>query len=87
VVCDGERERERERQAYTYVYQLDPKGMPNHVVGEDDCALQSGVGPSCWIWVCNVESGNGNSEYLVGGLRNGPLDNQFVLVGENSRHS
>lgn len=62
------------------IHQLDPERVSDQVVGQHDCPLQTGVGPSIAVGMGNVETSNGDSLNLVGGLWNGAFDSLFVSL-------
>lgn len=68
------------------VDQFDPEGVPDKIVGEDDSALQAGVGPSFTVGMGNIETSNSNRLNFVCRLRDGALDGLLVSFGEDGRH-
>jgi hypothetical protein len=68
------------------VNHLQPKGVSHQVVGQDDGALQAGVGPFGLVRVCDKEAGDGNGVDLVVGLGDHALDRLLVLFVEDGRH-
>lgn len=63
--------------------ELEPEGVADEVIGEDDGALEAGVGPAVVGGRAAVELGDGDGVDLVAGFGDGPFDGLLVVVGEN----
>lgn len=70
-----------------YIHHLEPIRIPHQVIGEDDGALPSCVGPSLPAWVGDVQSGDGNGLDLIGLFWDEPLDGLLVLLAKDGGHS
>jgi hypothetical protein len=68
------------------VHHLEPVGIADQIVGEDDCALEACIGPFCRVRVCYIESCDADSLDLVGLLGHVSLDGVLVLVAKDGRH-
>lgn len=85
---NGKRVWGRQFEGYSYrnIHHLEPVGVSDQIVGQDDGALQSRVGPFRAIGICNVELGDGDGLDLVGLLGHEALDSVFVVVVEDGGH-
>lgn len=63
-----------------------PVRVADEIVGQDDGALETGVGPFGAVGVGNEETGDGDGLNLVGLLGNEALDRVLVIVVEDRRH-
>lgn len=66
-----------------YVHHLQPVRMADQIVGEDNCALYTGVGPFLPARVGDVELSNSDGMDFVGLLRHESLDGIFVVIAQN----
>ena len=76
----------RRSSTYRNVDHLEPEGVADQVVGQDDGALQARVGPSVAVGIGNVQLGDGDGVDFVARLGHGALDHLLVLVGQDRGH-
>jgi hypothetical protein len=68
------------------VHHLQPVGVADQVITQNDGALKSRIRPFRRIGVCYVESGDGDGLDLVGLLGHKSLDRILVILIQNGRH-
>ena len=71
------------RRTYRYINQFDPEGVSYQIVGQDDGALQSCIGPSLFVCIGDIEARNGDCLDLVGRLWNRPFHGLLVGVRQD----
>lgn len=71
---------------YRDIDKLNPEGMADIVVSQDDSALQAGISPSVGVWICYVELSDGDGEDLVSGFWDDSADCFPVGIGKDGGH-
>lgn len=68
------------------IHQFYPEGVAYEVVGEHCGALEAGVGPSCAVWVGDVQFCDGHRLDFVRSFGDGAFDGLLVFFREDGRH-
>lgn len=68
------------------IHEFDPEGVAYQIVGQDGSTLQTGVGPSLRVGMCNIEPCYSDGMNLVGRLGDYFLDRSSVFSFDQGRH-